>query len=182
MLITSDRVRLRAIERADVPLFVAWFNDPEVTRYLSNYLPLSTVEEEGWYENMLKEPGNEHPLMIEAREGDEWTPIGDGCLFSINWRVRSAELGIVIGDKRFWNRGFGTQAMLLLERHGFETLNLNRIYLRVVAGNERAIRVYEKVGFKHEGCQRQASYKNGQYEDLLMMSILRGEWKPPTPA
>jgi RimJ/RimL family protein N-acetyltransferase len=66
--------------------------------------------------------------------------------------------------------------MDLLLRHGFCTLNLNRIFLRVFAENKRAIRTYEKVGFVHEGRLRQAVYKNGAYSDILYMSVLREEW------
>ena len=66
--------------------------------------------------------------------------------------------------------------MTLLLRHGFRTLNLNRVYLRVHADNKRAIRTYEKVGFVHEGKLRQAVYKNGKYKDVLLMSVLHDEW------
>jgi RimJ/RimL family protein N-acetyltransferase len=66
--------------------------------------------------------------------------------------------------------------MTLLLRHGFGTLNLNRVYLRVYADNQYAIRTYEKVGFVHEGRLRQAVYKYGKYSDVLMMSVLREEW------
>jgi RimJ/RimL family protein N-acetyltransferase len=63
----------------------------------------------------------------------------------------------------------------LLVKHGFETLNLNRIYLQVFANNPRAIRAYEKAGFIHEGRKRQAEFRDGQYIDVLLMSILRDE-------
>jgi RimJ/RimL family protein N-acetyltransferase len=66
--------------------------------------------------------------------------------------------------------------MRLLLKHGFDTLNLNRIYLRVFETNPRAIRAYEKAGFTHEGCQRQAEFKEGRYLDVLVMSILRNEY------
>jgi RimJ/RimL family protein N-acetyltransferase len=66
--------------------------------------------------------------------------------------------------------------MRLLLKHGFETLNLHRIFLRVYETNPRAIRTYEKVGFVHEGRMRQALYRQGQYHDILLMSVLRPEW------
>ncbi|MCJ7435442.1 MAG: GNAT family N-acetyltransferase, partial [Anaerolineales bacterium] len=75
-----------------------------------------------------------------------------------------------------WNQGLGTEAMTLLLRIGFETLNLNRIFLRVYADNSRAVRSYEKAGFILEGTLRQAVYKKGRYEDLHIMSVLRSEW------
>lgn len=176
-MIYGDRIRLRADERADLPRFTEWLNDPEVREGISIHLPMSQVEEEQWYENMLKTPRDEHPFAIEIRTDDgSWKLIGNCGLFDYNWRSHSAEVGIFIGDKSCWNHGYGTEVMRLMLKHGFETLNLNRVFLRVYANNPRAIRCYEKVGFVHEGRQRQAEYKNGQYVDLLLMSVLREEY------
>jgi RimJ/RimL family protein N-acetyltransferase len=85
-------------------------------------------------------------------------------------------VGIFIGDKSVWDQGYGTDVMRLLLKHGFETLNLNRIYLKVYATNLRAIRCYEKVGYVPEGRLREASYKHGQYVDFILMSVLRSEY------
>ena len=82
----------------------------------------------------------------------------------------------MIGDKSVWNQGYGTETMRLLLRHAFQTLNLRRVFLRVNSDNLYAIRTYEKVGFMHEGRLRQAVYIDGEYDDLLMMSVLRTEW------
>jgi RimJ/RimL family protein N-acetyltransferase len=84
--------------------------------------------------------------------------------------------GIFIGDKSFWNSGCGTEATRLTRKHGFETLNLNRIYLYVFETNLGAVRVYEKAGLVHEGKLRQSIYRNGRYIDAFLMSILRSEW------
>jgi RimJ/RimL family protein N-acetyltransferase len=75
-----------------------------------------------------------------------------------------------------WDRGLGFDALTTLVQFGFEQMNLNRIYLRVFAGNERAVHLYEKAGFRHEGCWRQAEFRHGRYHDLLWMSVLREEW------
>ena len=85
-------------------------------------------------------------------------------------------MGIFIGDKSCWNQGYGTEVMRLLLKHGFETLNLNRIYLHVFATNLRAIRCYEKAGYVPEGRLREAEFKNGQYVDFIVMSVLRSEY------
>ncbi len=86
-------------------------------------------------------------------------------------------MGIVIGEKTYWNKGYGTEVIGLLLRHGFTTLNLHRIYLRVFQNNKRAIRAYEKAGFIHEGRQRQAEFQDGKYLDVILMSVLKDEWK-----
>lgn len=176
-MILGEAIRLRALERSDLPNFVVWLNDPEVTKGLLHYLPMSLASEEAWYENMLKSPADEHPMMIEVYLDEGWVALGDCDLHNIDWRCRSAEVGIIIGDKRYWNRGFGTKAMQLLLRHGFETLNLNRICLEVYANNLGAIRSYEKAGFVYEGRKRQGMYKDGEYIDIVWMSVLRSEWR-----
>lgn len=176
-MIYGERVRLRHVERDDLPKFVEWLNDPEVIRGLCMYLPLSKDEEESWYEQALKRPAEERPLCIEARQEEGWELKGNSDFFNIDWRSRNAEIGIFIGDKTIWDQGYGTEVVKLLLRHGFATLNLHRIYLRVYSDNPRAIRVYEKVGFVHEGRMREAEYHENRYHDVLFMSMLRQEWE-----
>jgi diamine N-acetyltransferase len=175
-IIYGERIRLRAPEREDVKKFHEWINDPEVTLGLSLYLPMSMRDEEAWFENVAKRPPDEKPLTIDVRAGDGWRLIGNSGFFEIDHVAHSAEVGIMIGDKSVWNQGLGTEAISLLLRHGFETLNLNRIFLRVYAENPRAIRSYQKAGFVHEGTLREAVFKRGKFDDLHMMSILRREW------
>jgi len=175
-VIYGSRLRLRAVERSDLPSFVSWLNDPEVREGLTLHLPLSHAEEEQWFEHMLTTPPAEHPLVIEIVSGEDWLPVGNCSFHQIDWRNRSAEVGIFIGAKTYWNQGYGTEAMELLLAHGFNTLNLNLIALRVFESNQGAIRAYEKAGFIREGRLRQAEYKNGKYEDIILMSVLRSDW------
>lgn len=176
-IIYGERIRLRALSRQDIPLFLEWFNDPEVTLTLFLYLPISRDEEEKWFDDMLNSPSEQHPLTIEVKDNDGWTPIGNIQFTTFDWVSRNAEVGIAIGDKNYWNQGYGSEAMRLMLRHGFETLNLHRIWLRVYDINTRAIRAYEKTGFVHEGSKREAQYIQGKYHDVLIMSVLRHEWK-----
>ncbi len=176
-MIYSERIRLRATERSDLPAFATWLNDPEVYEGLSLLLPLSLEAEENWFETMLKSPREEQALVIEIRQGEGWKVIGNCSFMHVDQRNRSAEIGIFIGEKSCWNQGYGTEVMRLLLKHGFESLNLHRIFLRVFETNPRAIRSYEKAGFVHEGRFRQAEYRHGQYHDVLIMSVLRPEWQ-----
>ena len=176
-MIYGERIRLRAPEREDLPRFVAWLNDPEVRQNLFNFLPLSLAEEEQWFEDVLKQPATERPMTIEIRDGESWRPVGNCGFIHINWRCRAGELGIFIGEKSLWNQGYGTEAIRLLLRHGFNTLNLNRIFLYVFETNPRGLRAYEKAGFVQEGRLRQAEYQDGKYIDMLVLSVLASEWK-----
>jgi RimJ/RimL family protein N-acetyltransferase len=189
MMITGERIRFRGIERADLPVFVKWLNDPEVRQGILIYHPFSQAEEENWYEEMLKRPIDEHVLGIEVRLSSEqtretsapdveehWKLIGSLAFTNFDWRNRSSEFGIMIGVKTYWNQGYGTEAVRLLVRHGFDTLNLNRIFLHVFENNPRAIRAYEKAGFVREGRLRQAEFTDGKYIDILVMSILKDDY------
>ncbi len=188
-MIIGERLRFRAVEREDLPTFLKWINDPDVRFGLGLYLPLSMDDEQEWYNGVRKRQPDERNLVIEvrlpARQGGlpakqvgepAWKMIGGIGFFRLDYKNRSAEFGIMIGDKSSWNQGYGTEAVRLLLHLGFNTLNLNRIYLRVLENNPRAIRAYEKAGFTHEGRQRQAEFKDGKYVDLLVMSILKSEF------
>ena len=175
-MIYGERIRLRGVEEDDLPIFLEWINDPEVIAGLTIFLPMATWEEEEWFAGLSKRTPVERPLAVEIREGDSWRLIGNSGFHDFDAIAHSAEVGIMLGDKSIWNRGYGTEVMRLLLKHGFETLNLNRIQLHVYEANRWAIRTYEKIGFIHEGRKRQALYKNGKYQDLLIMSILRSEW------
>jgi RimJ/RimL family protein N-acetyltransferase len=177
-MLYGKRIRLRSNERSDLPKFVKWLNDPDVRRFLSMSMPISQASEEQWFEKMLKRPSEEQSLGIEIKNKDDWCLIGNCGLFDLNWRTRSAEVGLFIGDKTCWNKGYGTEVMRLLLRHGFGTLNLNRIFLHVDAENLGGIRAYEKAGFVHEAQLREANFHEGKYCDDLIMSVLRSEWSP----
>jgi RimJ/RimL family protein N-acetyltransferase len=175
-MIYGKRIRFRAPERADLPHFVTWLNDPEVRQGVAVFLPLSLAREERWFEDMLGRPPEAQPFAIEVRKGRGWLLIGSCGFHDIDWRSRKAEIGIMIGDRHQWNKGLGTEAMELLLKHGFETLNMHRLYLKVFETNPGAIRSYEKAGFVLEAHLREAHYTDGRYIDDLLMSMLRSEW------
>lgn len=177
-MIVGQKVRLRAIERADLARFVVWLNDAEVRRGISQSFPVSQVLEERWFDSMLELAREEQPFAVDVRRGRRWIHAGSCGLFRFDRQARSAELGIMLGEKTLWGRGYGTDTMRILVRHGFDTLNLNRIYLRVYESNLRAMRVYDRLGFREEGRLRQDHYVDGEYEETVIMGLLREEWRP----
>lgn len=176
-MFTGERVRLRRVEKEDLPRYMEWLNDPEVRRGLMVFLPLSSVEEDEWFETMMKSPPEEKPFAVDARTPEGWRHIGSVGLHDYRPIPRHAEIGIVIGDKTYWDKGYGTEIMGLIIKVAFEVFNLNRVHLRVYGNNPRARHVYEKIGFKHEGTLRQHVYREGQYYDEHMMGLLREEWQ-----
>jgi RimJ/RimL family protein N-acetyltransferase len=172
MTMLGKRLRLRAIERSDIPDFVRWFNDPEVRHYLQMFMPMSQAQEERWFEAQLSDTRS-HVFGIETLTGKL---IGNIGLHGIDWRESCAELGIVIGEKDYWNNGYGTEAIQALLRFAFMEMNLQRVSLWVYDYNERALHCYQKCGFQVEGRQRQAHYHEGRYHDKILMGILREEF------
>ncbi|HRF48673.1 MAG TPA: GNAT family protein [Anaerolineales bacterium] len=178
-MIIGKKTRLRPIEKDDLTRYVRWLSDPELRSYLNQTLPLSQAQEEKWYERNLQ-AGYEQAWAIDAQPNDmamgPWQHIGSCSFRDIDWRIRAGEVGIMIGFKEYWGRGFGTDALQTLVAWGFYSLNLNRVTLRVNADNTRAIRAYEKVGFVLEGRLRQARFANGAFGDELLMAVLREDW------
>ncbi len=167
-------VRLRASEPADVPLLHQWFNDPEVVAHLALRYPLSLRDEENWINGLGQiSYGNARNFAIETLADRR---LVGGCGFHVTEpENRVAELGIAIGDKTAWDQGYGTDAMRVLCRFGFEEMNLHKIRLGVYAGNERARHVYEQVGFVVEARGREMVYRRGEWHDEYFMGLFREE-------
>jgi RimJ/RimL family protein N-acetyltransferase len=153
-MIYGKDVRLRAIERDDLPRFVSWFNDPEVREGLVQFLPMSLVEEEKWFEDLLSREPVEKPFAIDVLEDEAWVHVGSAGLFTFDHQARRAELGIAIGAKKYWDRGYGTNAVRLLLRHAFDNLNLNRVSLSSFLNPtlERFMCIKRPVLLKRERC------------------------------
>jgi RimJ/RimL family protein N-acetyltransferase len=166
-------VRLRAREIEDEPLLHAWFNDFEVTEYLSVRYPVSHKAEREFIEKQSTPGYGNAGFAVETVA--EGKLIGGTDLRQTSPENRSAVLGIAIGDKTYWNSGYGTDTMRTVCRFGFEMMNLRRIELAVFADNVRAQKVYENVGFKLEGRLRDAYFQRGHYQDVLVMGLLEGE-------
>jgi RimJ/RimL family protein N-acetyltransferase len=166
------------VKRADISYALKWFNDPEVIQYLMMYLPMTEMAEEKWIEELGSSRAKTDVLLIiEIIEGDSTKPIGSISLNGINNKDHNATFGIAIGDKDYWNKGYGTEAARLIIDYGFEQLNLHRINSSALSFNERSIRMHKRVGFSEEGRQREHIFKNGEYCDHVIFGMLREEWK-----
>jgi RimJ/RimL family protein N-acetyltransferase len=173
-MIPGKKVRLRAYREDDLKNSLAAVNNSAVTRYLQFMRPVSQHQERAWLEGTMR---GEHPDSINyAIESTDSEYLGGVGLMHIDRRNRSAELGILIGRPEDWGKGFGTEAALLMLRHGFEELNLHRIHLRVYNYNERGTKSYVKLGFKEEGRMREAHFRHGSWHDVVFMGILAPEF------
>jgi len=175
-MLEGKLVRLRAPERGDLPVFVRWINDPEVTEFLQFEPPMSIEDEEIWFQHMVQ--SKDRTFAIETKDG---RLIGNIGLMGLDLRNRKTEVGIMIGEKDMWSQGYGSDAMLVLLRYLFEEMNINRVGLYADVSNHRALRSYEKCGFSREGVVRQYRFKDGRYLDSVLMSMLQEEWMSSRP-
>lgn len=147
----GEKIRLRAPEREDIPLFLKWINDPDVCEFLEHVTVFNQIMEEKWFEAKTNGPAIELPLVIEIiapskPEGVEnWIPIGNIAFLNYHQFNRSAEIGIMIGEKAYWDKGYGTDAMRRMCDYGFNTLNLYRIFLRVLRATKEEKTLIEKL-------------------------------------
>ena len=175
-MIAGEKIRLRPIERDDLPRYVEWFGDQKVRRHLLIWLPFSLAQEERWFENLQGRLERQEDVLL-AIDTIDGVHIGNVGLHAIDWKNRSAELGIVIGEKSTWGQGYGTDAVRTMLNLAFREMNLHRVFLRVDADNARGIRCYEKVGFQREGTLREVGFRESEYFDQHIMSILESEFE-----
>ena len=170
----GNSVLLRSLTTRDLEPLRAFVNDPDVMRSSNMYAPIGDAQHEAWWKSL----GNTAMWFgIDDVRTDPARLVGTCCLVDIDWVGRVAELRVRIGDKTVWGGGLGTDACSVLLAFGFDDLNLERIGLRVWGSNVRAQRVYDKLGFVVEGRLRRAAYVGGVAEDVIVMGMLRDEWR-----
>jgi len=168
-------IHLRELSRHDLPILNRWRNDPDLIRMLgSNFLFIAPEIDERWFDQYCGQRDRAVRLAIVTPDGDEF--IGCVNLTNIHPINRSAEFSIMIGTEQHRGKGIGELATKQMLRHGFDDLNLARIYLYAVSYNTRAIELYRRIGFQMEGTLRAALFKNGRFEDEVLMSMLRDEY------
>ena len=167
--LVGERCYLSPIDPDDAPACTAWLNDPEVAAGITFTRRIVNVA--GERNALASLAGEPYHFAIVTLDGDEL--IGNCGIGDVSAVDRTGELGILIGDKRFWNRGFGADAVRLLLRFAFLTLNLNNVRLTAHSFNKRAIRCYEKCGFKQCGYWPDSWYHDGALHGTVMMYVLR---------
>jgi len=174
-LLQGEKVRLRAVSRDDEPRLRDFRNDLEVELAGGGYPPSPTPLErlQKDFDKEISDPLRDKTEFVIEADGE---CIGSCGLFDVDDTSRQAELGIAIGDRDYWGRGYGREAVGLLLDYAFRLRNLRRVWLKVHAGNERAIRAYRACGFVEEGRQREHMWLAGGYVDNVLMGVLREEW------
>ncbi len=173
-MIQGKKIYLSSLERHNIDILREWRNQPELRQYFREHKEISSDMQIGWYENKVLGDSNQYNFEIHDLQSSKL--IGHCGLYYINWISRSAEFGIYIGDYSFRNGGYGSDSLRTLIQYGFNQLNMNKIWAEVYSNN-KALDVYTRVGFKIDGVLRQNVFKNGEYLDSTIISLLKSEYE-----
>ncbi|MGC9605526.1 MAG: GNAT family protein [Minisyncoccia bacterium] len=174
--LVGEHVYLRGIEASDVNEdYQSWFNDAEVCQYNSHHrFPNYRQDMEEYYKTVIK---SKHHLILAIIDKSNDKHVGNISLQEIDPIDRSAEYAIVIGDKSVWGKGLGKEASRLILAHGFDALDLHRIYCGTSSENVGMQKLADNLGFKKEGVSREAMFKNGAFRDIIHYGMLKDDFK-----
>ena len=168
-------ILLRYAQESDLDEYFAFLQDPEMNRLTGSQSDFTSDEIAAWIKKISVVSSERVDFMILLKRTNEL--LGEVVLNEIDSCNRSANIRIGIQKNQHRGKGYGTEGLIEMLRYGFNTLNLHRIHLGVYTFNPRAIHVYEKIGFKREGVERDSLYLDGEFHDMITMSILEDEFR-----
>jgi RimJ/RimL family protein N-acetyltransferase len=170
--LVGKKVALRPGDEGDVYLLSKWYNDVELNK-LAGWTGSKVTANKLRY-NMSKSFGYDPMnLMIDDEKG---LPIGTIQLYDFDEQDKSCKLGIRIGDRDYWSKGYGEDAVRTLLDYAFKKIDIYRVTLKVYEYNERAVHCYLKCGFQKEGRTRQSAYIDGKFYDEIIMGALKSDF------
>jgi RimJ/RimL family protein N-acetyltransferase len=174
-ILQGPRIRLTAVDKTDLPTISVWYEDTAYSRMFDAIpaVPKSQAQLEQWLEGVYKAKDS---FLFAVRPLDEETLLGYSELDGILWPHQNCWLGIGMGNREHWGQGFGRESMELALNFAFHELNLHRVQLTVFSYNERALKLYKKLGFKQEGVFREHIQRDGRRYDMILFGLLRREW------
>lgn len=175
-MLYGKRIRLRPLDWDDLDTLRRWYDDPEVSYWASGAHPDTLYSRYALEEQYEREARSDSigRFVIETLDGEL---LGLISYKNVNRQVHSVMLGIFLGEKEYWGKGYGTEGLRVFLRYLFEQWNCHRVELETWMGNVRAIRSYEKCGFQIEGRLRDGFYVDGQYQDRIVMGIIRQDYE-----
>lgn len=170
----TEKIYLSPLSSDDSEALFGWINERDLVIFNSGYKPVHESNHLAWFENIIK---RQDVFIFGIKRVEDHKLIGSCQLNKLNFVHRNAELRIRIGAATDRGRGFGGDAVQLLLKFAFDDLNLNKVYLNVYSTNIRAIKVYEKSGFRKEGELKRHDFIDGKYLNIVVMAILREEYE-----
>lgn len=170
----GERVGLAVLEKEDLPYFKKWLNDPRLSLFMREFDQMLADENVlEWYDESIHDDAQIDFAVVSMESGKL---LGACSIVNIDKRNETGEARIFIGNPKFWNQGYGREAMVLLLDYAFNVINLNNVRLSVNEINDRAVRAYKKIGFKEAGRLRKARVVGRAEYDLIIMDMLGEEF------
>ena len=171
-VIQGKLVRLRPPRSDDAPQVITWFEDMEVTRFLSRQTPPSVEVEKEWLDKMARDP--DYLIWIVEHDG---RAVGVTGIHEINWRDGYGTTGTIVGDKAVWGRGLGRELMQLRARYAFMQTPLRKLKSAYYEGNEASARAQAATGYRVVGKYRADRFMDGRWRDEIVTEVLREDWE-----
>lgn len=173
----GEKVVLRALEMDDLDMIMKFWNNLEIRQYLNTQIPMSRNKEKEWLERATRhDPWEDGGMVLAIEDKDSREFLGTVSLFDISKQHKRAEFGIAIHNPDNLGKGYGTDTTRVMLWIAFHILGLNSVYLITLGSNERAQRAYVNAGFKRAGVFRQSAYVRGEFQDFIIMDVLKSEF------
>ena len=179
-MIQGETVGLRAVERDDLEILRDWRNIPSFRRNFREYRELNNDDQLRWFESLQASKGTNFMFVIERLE--DHVAIGAGGLLYTNWIIRSADFSFYIGldESYIDNHGYAKDAVNLLVKYGFNTLNLNKIWMELFEFDKKKLDFFiNQFGFKRDGILRDNCFEDGRYWNSYIISLTQKEYNNP---
>jgi RimJ/RimL family protein N-acetyltransferase len=169
----KENLFLIPLEQEHIEIIRGWRNDKDIKKSFFSYDLINKVQQQNWFEQYCKDNKQLIFAIIDNYNESFIGTIGFNAIDHFNQR---AELGTLIGNKEYWGKGYASEALFKLLEYSFNEMNLNRVYSYIIEFNVGSIKKNEKLGFKIEGKLRNHTYKNGKFQDVVIMGILKDEF------
>ena len=173
-ILETERTYLRAFTKADIPLWHQWFNDPEVTEQMNKGARPNTEVSQEDFLRKLGDSSADVQFAIADKQSDEL--IGAIGLHKIDWVHRHGDISVVLGNREYWGKGIGAEAIRAVVRHAFTKLNFHKLTAGMWSVNLSSRKAFEKNGFRQEGQIREQYYYEDSYVDEIRLGLLQADW------
>ncbi|HUY62362.1 MAG TPA: GNAT family protein [Candidatus Paceibacterota bacterium] len=179
VFLEGRRAYLRPPQESDIPLLLRWFNDPGVRKFLGRLYPMTEAQEKKFIMRTFDEARNNlvFIIVLKGASPERDRPIGTMGLHQIEWHNGVATTGAAIGEKSCWEKGYGTEAKMLMLEYAFNALNLRKIYSRVLATNHRSNAYSKKCGYTHVATLPERHFRDGRYVDEHILEVRAETWR-----
>jgi ribosomal-protein-alanine N-acetyltransferase len=152
--------------------YVRWFNDPEITRYMFQFMPMTRMSEEAWFDGLADRKDD----VVWAVHDEHGRHIAATGIHVRDWRNRRAITGIVIGEKSAWGRGYGSEIMCTRTHWAFEELGMHRLESECFAGNIGSATCLARAGYRKIGVARKSRWRAGKWHDCILWEMLEEDY------